>query len=143
VGNPPTLGFAPGYRSNIHAELWQHWVRHQQFGNVLAGGDIRDTARQSDNSSSRMQFELCCVPTTSSALNNIRTPNVGEVTTHRYLPQQIHVGLQGCEMLGIPHCLDNWLTDGSEVVGMMHWQCCTPQKHFLFLFLVPFLLGAE
>jgi hypothetical protein len=24
-------------------------------------------------------------------------------------------GLQGCEMLRIPHCLDNQLTDGGEV----------------------------
>jgi hypothetical protein len=28
-------------------------------------------------------------------------------------------GLQGCEMLRIPRCLDNWLTDGGEVVSLM------------------------
>jgi hypothetical protein len=32
-------------------------------------------------------------------------------------------GLWGCEMLRIPHCLDNRLTDGSEVVSLI-----PPQK---------------
>jgi hypothetical protein len=25
-------------------------------------------------------------------------------------------------MLKFPHFLDNWLTEGDEVVGLMHWQ---------------------
>jgi hypothetical protein len=35
-------------------------------------------------------------------------------------------------MLRIPHCLDNWLTDGSKVVSPMHWSHFTPQKHYYF-----------
>jgi hypothetical protein len=32
-------------------------------------------------------------------------------------------------MLRIPHCLDNQLTDGGEVVSCMHRSCSTPQKY--------------
>jgi hypothetical protein len=39
-------------------------------------------------------------------------------------------GLQGCEMLRIPHCLDNGITDGSKAVSSMHRLHCTPQKHY-------------
>jgi hypothetical protein len=31
-------------------------------------------------------------------------------------------GLQGCEMLKIPHCLDNRLTDGGKFVSLTHPQ---------------------
>jgi hypothetical protein len=37
-------------------------------------------------------------------------------------------GLWGCEMLSIPHCLDNRLTDGGEVVSPTHLPHFTPQK---------------
>jgi hypothetical protein len=40
-------------------------------------------------------------------------------------------GLQGCEMLRMPHCLDNRLTDGGEVVGTTNRPRSTPQKHKL------------
>jgi hypothetical protein len=39
-------------------------------------------------------------------------------------------GLQGCDMIKIPHCLDNGLTDGSNVVSPTHRPHSTPQKHF-------------
>jgi hypothetical protein len=39
-------------------------------------------------------------------------------------------GLWGCEMLRIPHCLGNRLTDGSKVVRLMHRPRSTLQKHF-------------
>jgi hypothetical protein len=39
-------------------------------------------------------------------------------------------------MFKIPHCLDNWLTDGGEVVSLTRRPRSTPQKHFFFLFLV-------
>jgi hypothetical protein len=42
-------------------------------------------------------------------------------------------GLNGCEVLRIPHCLDSWLTDGSEVASLTHQPLCTSQKHFLFV----------
>jgi hypothetical protein len=34
-------------------------------------------------------------------------------------------------MLMIPHCLDIQLTDGSEVVSLLHRLCFTSQKDFL------------
>jgi hypothetical protein len=33
-------------------------------------------------------------------------------------------------MLRIPHCLDNRLTDGGNVVSPTHWPHSTPQEHF-------------
>jgi hypothetical protein len=39
-------------------------------------------------------------------------------------------GLQSCEVLRIPYCLDNRLTDGGKVVSPMHRQSYTPQKHY-------------
>jgi hypothetical protein len=34
---------------------------------------------------------------------------------HKRIPVTGHGGLQGCEMLRIPHFLDNWLIDGGWV----------------------------
>jgi hypothetical protein len=39
-------------------------------------------------------------------------------------------GQYGCHMLRIPHCLDNRLTDGGEVVRLTRRPRSTPQKHF-------------
>jgi hypothetical protein len=39
-------------------------------------------------------------------------------------------GLQGCEMLRIPHCLDNRLIDGGKFVSPTHRPHFTPQKHY-------------
>jgi hypothetical protein len=36
----------------------------------------------------------------------------------------------GCEMLRIPHCLDNRLTDGGKVVSLTHRPRSTPKKHY-------------
>jgi hypothetical protein len=33
-------------------------------------------------------------------------------------------------MLRIPHCLDNWHTDGGKVVSPTHRPRSTPQKHY-------------
>jgi hypothetical protein len=41
-------------------------------------------------------------------------------------------GLQGCEMLRIPHYLDNRLTDGGKVVSPMHPPHFTLQEHYHF-----------
>jgi hypothetical protein len=41
--------------------------------------------------------------------------------------------LQGCEMLRIPQCLDNRLTDGGEVVSLTPQLHSTLHKYFLFL----------
>jgi hypothetical protein len=45
-------------------------------------------------------------------------------------------GLKGCEMLRIPQCLDNRLTDGGKVVGLTHQPHFTPHKFFFLMFLV-------
>jgi hypothetical protein len=39
-------------------------------------------------------------------------------------------GLYDCEMLGIPCCVDSWLTDGSKVVSPVHRPHSTPQIHY-------------
>jgi hypothetical protein len=35
-----------------------------------------------------------------------------------------------CEMLRIPHCLDNGLKDGGKLVSLTHWPRSIPQKHY-------------
>jgi hypothetical protein len=37
-------------------------------------------------------------------------------------------GPWGCEMLRLSYFLDNQLTDGGEVVRLMHWPPITPRK---------------
>jgi hypothetical protein len=39
-------------------------------------------------------------------------------------------GLYGCQTFRIPHCLDNRLTDGSEVLSPTHRPRSIPQKHY-------------
>jgi hypothetical protein len=41
-------------------------------------------------------------------------------------------GLRSCEMLRIPHCLENRLTDGGKVVSPTHQPHFIPQKHYYF-----------
>jgi hypothetical protein len=47
------------------------------------------------------------------------------------------IPLTGCEILGMPHFLDSRLTDGCEVVNLMHPPLTAPQKHLLCLSVVP------
>jgi hypothetical protein len=47
---------------------------------------------------------------------------------HIAIPVPGRGGPQGCEMLRIPHFLDNWLTDGGEVVSLMRQLPFTPQE---------------
>jgi hypothetical protein len=47
------------------------------------------------------------------------------------IPIRGHGGLWGCEMLRIPHFLDNWHTDGSEVVSLMHQPYSSQKKIFI------------
>jgi hypothetical protein len=51
--------------------------------------------------------------------------------------------LLGCNILRIPYCTDNQITDGGEVDSLMHWPCSTPQKHLYFYPWYSFLLQAE
>jgi hypothetical protein len=45
-------------------------------------------------------------------------------------------GLQGSEMLRMPHCLDSRLTDGGKVVSTTSRPRSSPQKIALFLVLI-------
>jgi hypothetical protein len=61
-------------------------------------------------------------------------------TYHRLLkskdiPVTGHGGLYGCEMLKIPPCLGDQLTDGSKVVDLIHWPLIAPRAT-IFLLLV-------
>jgi hypothetical protein len=51
--------------------------------------------------------------------------------------------LLGCQILRIPHCLDNKLTDDSEDIRPVRWPFSTPQKHFYFCLWYSFVLEAE
>jgi hypothetical protein len=52
-------------------------------------------------------------------------------------------GLYFWEMLRIPHCLENRLTDGGEFVRPKCRWCLTPQNRFFFCLWCSFLLEAE
>jgi hypothetical protein len=53
-------------------------------------------------------------------------------------------GLYGCEMLRIPHCQDNRLTDGGKVVSPTHPAAFYSPETLVFLcFWYSFLLEAE
>jgi hypothetical protein len=41
-------------------------------------------------------------------------------------------GLQGCEMLRIPQCLDNRFTHGGKAVSLTSWPRSIPYKHYFF-----------
>jgi hypothetical protein len=51
--------------------------------------------------------------------------------------------LQGCEMLKIPHCLDNRLTDGGNVVRPTQRPRSIPPETLFFCFWYSFLLEDE
>jgi hypothetical protein len=53
---------------------------------------------------------------------------IRNATKSKAFPQQAVEACKGCEMLRIPHCLDNRLTDGCKVVSFMHQSRSTPQK---------------
>jgi hypothetical protein len=49
---------------------------------------------------------------------------------YKAIPVTGRGGLQGCEMLGIPHCLlHSRLTDGGKVFSLSHLSRSSPQKH--------------
>jgi hypothetical protein len=53
-----------------------------------------------------------------------------ETTTAAAIPITGCGGLEGCQILRIPYCLDNRLADGSEVVSLTHGPCCFPRNFF-------------
>jgi hypothetical protein len=67
-------------------------------------------------------------------------PNTSQYITSKLrseaIPAVEHGGLEYCEMLRIPQCVHNRLTDGGEVVSLEHRPHSTPQTYFLLLSLV-------
>jgi hypothetical protein len=51
------------------------------------------------------------------------------------IPVTGHEGPKSCEMSGLPHFLDSWLTGGNEVVSLMHRPLFTPQGVSWYSFL--------
>jgi hypothetical protein len=68
----------------------------------------------------------------------VRPEGLGEL---KAIPVTGAGSLLGCQMLRVPHCLDNRLTDGGKVVSPTHQPHLTPQKHYYF-FNVPVLISA-
>jgi hypothetical protein len=58
--------------------------------------------------------------------------SISKVKVSKAIPVTGLRGLYGCEMLRIPHCLDNRLIDGSKAVSPTHPPHFTPQKHYYF-----------
>jgi hypothetical protein len=53
-----------------------------------------------------------------------------EVKKSEAILVRVRGGLKGCEMLRIPHYLDNRLTDGCKFFSPMHRPSSTPQKRY-------------
>jgi hypothetical protein len=51
-------------------------------------------------------------------------------------------GIWGCELLRIPHCLDNRFTDGGKIISLTHRPRSTDQKYY-FSASGTYLLEAE
>jgi hypothetical protein len=54
----------------------------------------------------------------------------------KVIPVTDHGGPQGCEMLRVPHYLDNRITDGGEVVSLTRRPPFTPQDDSWYSFLL-------
>jgi hypothetical protein len=63
-------------------------------------------------------------------MDNERINIQGNKSKSKAIPVTSRGGLQGCEMLRIPHCPDNLFTDGNKVVNPTHQLCSTPKKHY-------------
>jgi hypothetical protein len=50
------------------------------------------------------------------------------------IPITGHEDPWGCETSRLPHFLDNWLIDGSEVVILTHWPPITPHEDSRYSF---------
>jgi hypothetical protein len=59
---------------------------------------------------------------------------IDQVYVSKAIPVTGRAGLQGCKVLGIPHCKDNRLTHGGEVVSLTRRPRSTLQKNLWHLF---------
>jgi hypothetical protein len=63
----------------------------------------------------------------------VRYEHLLQIKRSKAIPVIVGGGLSGCEMLRIPHCLNNRLTDGGEVVSFTGRPRFTPQIHYFLL----------
>jgi hypothetical protein len=59
---------------------------------------------------------------------NISSSHLMQLKKDKAIPVTGCEGQEGCEMTRLPHFLDNWLTNGSEVVSLTRWPPFTPRK---------------
>jgi hypothetical protein len=85
---------------------------------LLTTCSIRSTTRESTTSWIYMHF--MCTKDIATFLYMI--------SQNQAIPVTGREGPYGCEMSRVPHFLDNWLTDGGEVVSPMHQPPFTPRK---------------
>jgi hypothetical protein len=60
-------------------------------------------------------------------------PNIFQSIIHKKMERVKDNGCDGCETSRSPHCLDNQLTDGSEVIGLTRRPRFTPRKVLIYV----------
>jgi hypothetical protein len=65
-------------------------------------------------------------------LSSVDLVDISRKSKSKAIPVTGCGGLWDCEMLRIPHCLDNRLIDGGKVVSPTRQPHFTPQKHYFF-----------
>jgi hypothetical protein len=76
-------------------------------------------------------------PTSGSSIGIVRSRTlVVEFVTDKKQKESGAIPVTGHEVLRIPHCLDNRLTDGGKVAIGTHRPHSTPHKHFQLLALI-------
>jgi hypothetical protein len=104
-----------------------HWVG----GRVSPRAGLDDTERWKFVTLPGPEFRHLHRPALSQSLNGL--PCRGSYDTDSVVIKAILLtgreGLQRCEMLKIPLCLDSQITDGGEV-SPTHLPLSTPQKHY-------------
>jgi hypothetical protein len=67
--------------------------------------------------------------------SSFRIPDDGK-KKGKAIPETGRGGPQGCKKSRLPHFLDNWLTDGGEVVSLTRRPPFTPQEDSWYSFLL-------
>jgi hypothetical protein len=81
----------------------------------------------------RLTVNCEILATCSSTYSPVRTSQEAHsVSQNKAVPVTGLGSLYGCDMLRIPHCIDNRLTDGDKIVIPTHRPHFTPQKHYYF-----------
>jgi hypothetical protein len=83
----------------------------------------------------QVSLELLCLrPELSLETRSVHIPLMQGRIQSQAVPARGRGGRQGCELLGIPHCPDKWLTDDGKIASPTHRPLSTPQeRYFSFL----------